>query len=70
MERSGLDPEYTMCKIVVLPIKLYPPNIPLTTLRSYPLQNRRKKKEYNDTLQDAKNFLMNDLLTQYEKKKS
>ena len=30
MEISGLDPEITICKIDVLPIKLYPP--PLTTI--------------------------------------
>jgi hypothetical protein len=25
METSGLDPEITICKIAVLPVKLYPP---------------------------------------------
>lgn len=28
METSGLDPEITICKIVVFPIKLCPPCLP------------------------------------------
>ena len=36
MEKSGLDPKLTICKIAVLPIKLYP----LLSIKTYKYNNK------------------------------